>query len=126
MADAEQIKQVLLNILLNGMQAISSDEGQIWIETRLTRIPREGGVEPFVQVEIRDNGVGISKENLDHIFDPFFTTRSEGSGLGLAITHQIVHEHGGFIDVESELGKGTSFRVNFPLKSGENGVPAAK
>jgi two-component system, NtrC family, sensor kinase len=122
-ADAEQIKQVLLNILLNGMQAIASEEGQIWIETRLTRIMREGGIEPFVQIEIRDNGVGISKENIDHIFDPFFTTRSEGSGLGLAITHQIVHEHGGFIDVESELGKGTSFRINFPLKSGENGGP---
>jgi signal transduction histidine kinase len=121
MADAEQIKQVLLNILLNGMQAIEGDQGQVWIETRVARVVRENGVEPFVQVEIRDNGVGISKENLDHIFDPFFTTRAEGSGLGLAITYQIVHEHGGFIDVESELGKGTSFRVNFPLKAGENG-----
>ena len=81
------------------------------------------GSDPFVQIEIRDNGIGISKENLDHIFDPFFTTRAEGSGLGLSITYQIVHEHGGFIDVESEIGKGTSFRVNFPLKAGENGGP---
>ncbi len=121
MADAEQIKQVLLNILLNGMQAIEGEQGQVWIETRVGRVAREGGIEPFVQIEIRDNGVGISKENLDHIFDPFFTTRPEGSGLGLAITYQIVHEHGGFIDVESEIGKGTSFRVNFPLKAGENG-----
>jgi signal transduction histidine kinase len=121
MADAEQIKQVLLNILLNGMQAIEGEQGQVWIETRVARVVRESGIEPFVQIEIRDNGAGISKENLDHIFDPFFTTRPEGSGLGLAITYQIVHEHGGFIDVESELGKGTSFRVNFPLKAGENG-----
>lgn len=121
MADAEQIKQVLLNILLNGMQAIEGEKGQVWIETRVARVARESGIEPFVQIEIRDNGVGISKENLDHIFDPFFTTRPEGSGLGLAITYQIVHEHGGFIDVESEIGKGTSFRVNFPLKAGENG-----
>jgi len=126
MVDAEQIKQVLLNIMLNGMQAISSDQGELWIETRVVRIAREGGLEPFVQIEIRDNGGGISKENLDHIFDPFFTTRPDGSGLGLAITHQIVHEHGGFIDVESEIGKGTSFRVNFPLKAGENGGPARK
>jgi len=124
MADAEQIKQVLLNILLNGMQAIEGDQGQVWIETRVVRVAREGGIDPFVQIEIRDNGTGISKENLDHIFDPFFTTRPEGSGLGLAITYQIVHEHGGFIDVESEIGKGTSFRVNFPLKAGENGGPS--
>ena len=123
MADAEQIKQVLLNILLNGMQAIEGDQGQVWIETRVVRVAREAGIDPFVQIEIRDNGIGISKENLDHIFDPFFTTRAEGSGLGLSITYQIVHEHGGFIDVESEIGKGTSFRVNFPLKAGENGGP---
>lgn len=123
MADAEQIKQVLLNILLNGMQAIEGDQGQVWIETRVVRVAREAGIDPFVQIEIRDNGAGISKENLDHIFDPFFTTRPEGSGLGLSITYQIVHEHGGFIDVESEVGKGTSFRVNFPLKAGENGGP---
>jgi two-component system, NtrC family, sensor kinase len=126
MVDAEQIKQVLLNIMLNGMQAISSDQGHLWVRTRAVKILREGELEPFVQVEIRDNGIGISKENLDHIFDPFFTTRPDGSGLGLAITHQIVHEHGGFIDVESEIGKGTSFRVNFPLKAGENGGPATK
>ena len=123
MADAEQIKQVLLNILLNGLQAIEGDQGQVWIETRVARIAREGGIDSFVQIEIRDNGAGISKENLDHIFDPFFTTRPEGSGLGLSITYQIVHEHGGFIDVESEIGKGTSFRVNLPLKAGENGSP---
>jgi signal transduction histidine kinase len=126
MADTEQIKQVLLNILLNGMQAIEGDKGQVWIETRVVRVARETGIEPFVQIEIRDNGAGISKENLDHIFDPFFTTRPDGSGLGLAITHQIVHEHGGFIDVESEIGKGTSFRVNFPLKAGENGGPKSQ
>jgi len=121
MADSEQIKQVLLNILLNGMQAIEGDKGEVWIETRVVKVARETGIDPFVQIEIRDNGAGISKENLDHIFDPFFTTRPDGSGLGLAITHQIVHGHGGFIDVESEIGKGTSFRVNFPLKAGENG-----
>jgi len=105
------------------MQAIEGDQGQVWIETRVVRVAREAGIDFFVQIEIRDNGIGISKENLDHIFDPFFTTRAEGSGLGLSITYQIVHEHGGFIDVESEIGKGTSFRVNFPLKAGENGNP---
>ncbi len=115
--DAEQIKQVLLNILLNAIQAIEG-HGEIWIETRIVRATRDDKREEFLQIEIRDTGVGIAPENLDHVFDPFFSTRPEGSGLGLAISHQIVHEHGGFIDLESEVGKGTSFRIHFPLKFG--------
>jgi two-component system NtrC family sensor kinase len=115
--DAEQIKQVLLNILLNAIQAIKG-EGQVWIETRMVQVPGEDKVEPYVQVEIRDTGVGIPKENLERIFDPFFSTRPEGSGLGLAISHQIIHEHGGFINVDSEVGKGTSFKVHLALKQG--------
>ena len=115
--DAEQIKQVLLNILLNAIQAIKGD-GQIWIATRLAQVPIEGKNEGFIQVEIRDTGVGIPKENLERIFDPFFSTRPDGSGLGLAISHQIIHEHGGFINVDSQVGKGTSFKVHLPLKGG--------
>jgi signal transduction histidine kinase len=117
MVDAEQLKQVLLNILLNAIQAIEK-EGQIWIETRVVQITHEEKIEPYVQIEIRDTGVGIPPENIDHVFDPFFSTKPEGSGLGLAISHQIIHEHGGFIDVESEVGKGTSFRINLPLRDG--------
>lgn len=117
MVDAEQLKQVLLNILLNAIQAIEN-EGKIWIETRVVQITHEGKTGSYVQIEIRDTGVGISPENIDHVFDPFFSTKPEGSGLGLAISHQIIHEHGGFIDVESEVGKGTSFRINLPLKDG--------
>jgi signal transduction histidine kinase len=119
--DAEQIKQVLLNILLNAIQAIPG-EGKVWIETRVVQVLREEATERFVQIEVRDNGVGISKENLDRVFDPFFSTRPDGSGLGLAISYQIIHEHGGFIDLESEVGKGTSFRVNLPLNAGGKGV----
>jgi signal transduction histidine kinase len=115
--DAEQIKQVLLNILLNALQAIKG-EGQIWIETRLVQVPMEEKSEGFIQVEIRDSGVGIPKENLERIFDPFFSTRPDGSGLGLAISHGIIHEHGGFISVESQVGEGTSFKVHLPLKQG--------
>ena len=55
--------------------------------------------------------------------DPFFSTRPDGSGLGLAISYQIIHEHGGFIDLESEVGKGTSFRVHLPLNAGGKDVP---
>jgi signal transduction histidine kinase len=119
--DAEQIKQVLLNIFLNAIQAIEG-QGEIWIETRIVHATREDKREEFLQIEIRDTGIGIPPENLDHVFDPFFSTRPEGSGLGLAISHQIVHEHGGFIDLESEVGKGTSFRIHFPLKSGGKGA----
>ena len=119
--DAEQIKQVLLNILLNAVQAIPGD-GKIWIETRVVQVAREETSERFVQVEVRDSGVGISKENLERVFDPFFSTRPDGSGLGLAISYQIIHEHGGFIDLESEVGKGTSFRIHLPLNAGGKGV----
>ena len=122
MVDAEQIKQVLLNVLLNAVQAIPG-QGQIWVETRVVQVLREETSERFVQIEVRDTGVGIPKENLDRIFDPFFSTRPDGSGLGLAISYQIIHEHGGFIDLESEVGKGTSFRVHLPLKTGGQGGP---
>lgn len=115
LVDAEQIKQVLLNILLNAIQAIPG-EGQIWIETRVVSVARDREPSPFVQIEVRDTGVGIPKENFERIFDPFFSTRPEGSGLGMAISNQIIHEHGGFINLESEVGKGTSFRVHLPLK----------
>jgi len=120
-ADAEQLKQVLLNILLNAIQA-TKGEGKIWIETRMVQLPVEDRMEPFTQIEVRDTGVGIPKENLERIFDPFFSTRTEGSGLGLAISHQIIHDHGGFISVESEVGKGTSFKVHLPLKPGGKGA----
>jgi signal transduction histidine kinase len=120
MVDAEQIKQVLLNILLNAVQS-TPGEGQIWVETRVVRIPREDTTVRFVQIEVRDTGVGIPKENMERVFDPFFSTRPDGSGLGLAISYQIIHEHGGFIDLESEVGKGTSFRVHLPLKDGGKG-----
>jgi signal transduction histidine kinase len=119
--DAEQIKQVLLNILLNAIQSIRG-EGEIWVETRMVQVPLDEKIEPFIQVEVRDTGVGIPQENLERIFDPFFSTRPEGSGLGLAISHQIIHDHRGFITVESEVAKGTSFKIHLPLKTGGVGV----
>lgn len=116
MVDKHQIKQVFLNLLMNAIEAVPSG-GEITIATR-SFAPR--GNMDFVRIEIRDTGVGIPEENLDRIFDPFFTTKHDsdthvGTGLGLAIAHQIVQEHRGSIDVESRIGKGTTFYVNLPI-----------
>ena len=112
--DREQMKQVFMNLILNAIQAMK-DGGSIVVSTRLYTREQAGKPAQFVQVEIRDTGIGISEENLEHIFDPFFTNKDEGSGLGLSISHQIVQEHGGYITVESELEKGTAFFVNLPI-----------
>ena len=112
--DREQMKQVFMNLILNAIQAMTG-AGTV---TLLSRTVERNGVQPageFVQVEVRDNGIGIPEENLQHIFDPFFTSKDEGSGLGLAVSHQIVQEHGGFVTVESTVGKGTSFFVHVPV-----------
>jgi two-component system NtrC family sensor kinase len=109
--DREQIKQVFLNILINGIQA-TSENGKITVKTRSFMKP---GGEPYVQIEFTDTGCGIPEEHLEDIFNPFFTTKSTGSGLGLSISHQIVQDHRGYIDVESQLDKGSSFFINLPV-----------
>jgi two-component system, NtrC family, sensor kinase len=112
--DREQMKQVFMNLILNAIQAMG-EGGLISIATRLTSRNDPGHTGEFLQVEIRDTGVGIPPENLDHIFDPFFTSKEEGSGLGLSISHQIVQEHGGYVTVESKVGVGTTFFINLPI-----------
>jgi len=109
--DREQIKQVFLNVLLNALQA-TSDNGKITVKTRSFIKP---GGEPYVQVECTDTGCGIPPENIEEIFNPFFTTKSTGSGLGLSISHQIIQDHRGYIDVESQWGRGSSFFINLPV-----------
>jgi signal transduction histidine kinase/MFS family permease len=109
--DREQIKQVFLNILLNAIQA-TPESGKITVKTRSFTKP---GGKPYVQVEFTDTGCGIPGEHLEDIFNPFFTTKTTGSGLGLSISHQIVQDHKGYIDVESQLDKGSSFFVNFQV-----------
>jgi signal transduction histidine kinase len=116
MLDRQQIKQVLLNLLLNAMDAIGETSGTLRVRT--ASLQRAGG-EVWIQIEIEDTGHGISPENLDHIFDPFFTTKhasavNEGTGLGLTIAHQIVREHRGEIQVQSTEGIGTIFRISLP------------
>jgi signal transduction histidine kinase len=109
--DREQMKQVFLNMLLNAIEA-TPENGKITVKTR-SFVKPEG--EPYIQIEITDTGRGIPAEYLEDIFTPFFTTKEKGSGLGLSISTQIVQDHKGYIDVESQVNKGSSFFVNLPL-----------
>ena len=109
--DREQIKQVVLNILLNAIDA-TAENGTITVQTRSFIKP---GGEPYIQIEFTDTGCGIPGEHLEDIFNPFFTTKATGSGLGLSISNQIIQDHKGYIDVESEIEKGSSFFINLPV-----------
>lgn len=104
-----QLNQVFMNILVNAAQVIEG-EGTIHIRTRAD--------DGWVSVGIRDSGKGISDDNKKRIFDPGFTTKSSGvgTGLGLSIVHQIVHEHGGCIEVKSKPGQGATFTIKLPIK----------
>ncbi len=116
--DRQQIKQVLLNLFINAMEAIGGEQaGRLVVRTRKLVRPAN---DPWVQIEVEDSGPGIDPGDLDHIFDPFYTTKHEsgereGTGLGLTIAHQIVQEHGGYLEVTSEVGRGTKFMVNLPV-----------
>jgi len=103
--DPDKLKQVVINIITNGVEAME-ESGSIFIKTKRY----EGGVE----IQIRDEGIGISDEDIFHIFEPFYTTRDRGSGLGLAISYKIVEAHGGELWAESVKGKGTTFFVRLP------------
>jgi signal transduction histidine kinase len=115
-ASADQIKQVLLNLMLNGQQAMP-EGGTIHVSTRVAH-----GADPellmskFVQIQVRDTGKGIAEEHLPHIFEPFFSTKDErGTGLGLWVSQGIVQAHGGSIKLRSREGRGTVFSVTLPI-----------
>jgi two-component system, NtrC family, sensor kinase len=115
-----QVNQVLLNIITNAAQAVDKPRGMIKVTTRADG-PHH------VAIEIADNGRGIPPENRTRIFDPFFTTKApgQGTGLGLSIAYKIVSQHGGQIDVVSEVGVGSTFIVSLPLQpSGEAAAEA--
>lgn len=115
-ADVKQMQQVFINLITNAADAIKT-KGQVVVETYVEYGSKqlEGD---FVVVAIRDNGIGISPEELQKIFNPFFTRKAEGTGLGLPITQRILHQHNGVIDVESTVGAGTSFYVKLPVPRG--------
>jgi two-component system NtrC family sensor kinase len=117
-ADEGQLRQALLALLMNALDATPSG-GRVEIETR-----RQGG--DSVALTVADSGMGIPRENLDKIFSPFFTTKpvGQGTGLGLAICHGIVSSHGGEIQVESEVDKGTRLSLVLPVSRSGRAAPA--
>jgi signal transduction histidine kinase len=107
---ADQIKQAVLNLLINAHQALPKG-GEISIRT--------GFDSKLLWIEVSDNGLGISNQIKNQIFSPYFTTKEKGSGLGLSIIRRITREHGGYVEVESEEGNGASFRLIFPISKGD-------
>jgi two-component system NtrC family sensor kinase len=110
--DRGQVEQVLINLVMNAAEA--GPDGAL-LEVRL----KHGAADPFVSIEVEDRGSGIPAEHLPRIFDPFFTTKEDGKGvgLGLAVAYGIIEAHGGTIDVVSQEGRGTTFRVRLPLEA---------
>ncbi|MCB0277117.1 MAG: GAF domain-containing protein [Calditrichaeota bacterium] len=123
--DPGQIQQVLVNLFLNSIEAIS-EKGRIGINIRAINSEDAGEMHvpilgnsnspAFIEIHIGDNGCGISEENLQHIFNPFFTTKTFGTGLGLSIVYQIVKENEGMIHYESEIDRGTDCYLYIPAK----------
>ena len=112
--DRNKMKQALINLVENGIQH-SGDNPRIDIFLEFLSLVDP----PQISLVIKDNGSGITSENLQRIFDPFFTTRQRGTGLGLSIVRKVIHYHGGRIAVESHPGHGTTFRLSLPFGSGQ-------
>ncbi|HKN18991.1 MAG TPA: ATP-binding protein [Dissulfurispiraceae bacterium] len=104
-----QLNQVFMNLLVNAVHSIEK-QGEITVKTWL-----DNG---HIKISISDTGSGILEENISRIFEPFFTTKDvgKGTGLGLSIAYDIVKKHAGEIEVNSEVGKGTTFKITIPLK----------
>ena len=111
-AVGDHIKQVLLNLFLNALEAMPQG-GTLQVRTK-SLLPEDKGV----IISIQDNGVGMGPEDLAHLFEPFYTTKPSGTGLGLSISYDIVAQHGGEILVDSEPGQGTTFTIRLPTSTG--------
>jgi two-component system NtrC family sensor kinase len=107
MATPGELQQVFLNLVLNAVDAMP-EGGTLHVSSYLTD-------DSYLAVEFSDTGCGIPAEHLNQVFEPFFSTKDEGTGLGLSVSYNVVERHRGEIDVESELGKGSTFTVRLPV-----------
>ena len=131
-ADADQLEQVFLNFFINAMDAMKRG-GELNVSTQIGTGEEwvaaiahgNGESQEILRITIRDTGEGIRGEDIPHVFDPFFSTKDYGTGLGLSVVHGIIQEHGGQIEVESELRKGTAFHILLPLVRFDSEVAAA-
>jgi len=110
------IRQVFLNLIQNAYQIMNDSGGELMLRTR---VDAEDG-EEWIVGEVIDTGPGISERGIERLFELYYSTREGGNGLGLAISKRIIEEHGGFIKVRSEPGKGSQFGVYLPLVRGED------
>lgn len=125
-ADSTQIRQVVMNLITNASEAIGDSEGEIFLKTGVIECSSEYLKDSYfddslkqgsyIYLDVRDTGSGMDEETLSKIFDPFFTTKFTGRGLGLAAVVGIVRGHKGAIKIFSEVNKGTTFRILFPIK----------
>ncbi|MEJ2099884.1 MAG: ATP-binding protein [Desulfobacterales bacterium] len=132
LADANQLRQVFLNLIINAADAISSGakstKGKLTIRSSMidANSDRPVHARSFLKIVFIDNGPGISEENLSNIFDPFFTTKEpgKGTGLGLSVSYMIIEGFGGEMKVDSKIGEGTTMTLKLPVFKGEvDGVP---
>ncbi len=110
MADGEQLARALTNLVKNAVEAIGEGSGTVTLDAE----PARRGTKSGVSLVVRDTGPGMTEEVRQRLFEPYFTTKTEGTGLGLSIVERIVAEHDGALDVESEVGRGTTFRLWLP------------
>ena len=123
--DAEKLRQVMINLSLNALESITgpgtivihvrvNSSSQMASRSQLEKVPAGSG-KSWIEIAVTDSGIGMNKEIKERVFDPFYTTRNQGTGLGLSIVHNIIKEHNGWIDVESEPGQGSRFAVFLPV-----------
>lgn len=110
LGDETQISQVLVNIIVNSFYAMPNGG-----RCHISAVHLEADGKPWIEITVKDSGVGITKDQLSHLFEPFYTTKSRGTGLGLAIAYRIMQDHGGSIRVSSVPGSGTTVVTQFPV-----------